>query len=102
MRFHALVPNYQEEEQQRRANILAVTQLAAGVMIIAILIISAWLTPEHVEILVQGVVGSLAMLVSYLFLRKGKLELSAWIVVTLGWLILTMDLMFISGIRGVN
>jgi diguanylate cyclase (GGDEF)-like protein/PAS domain S-box-containing protein len=102
MRFHALVPNYQEEEQQRRANILAVTQLAAGVMIIAILIISAWLTPEHVEVLVQGIVGSLAMLVSYFFLRKGKLELSAWIVVTLGWLILTMDLMFISGIRGVN
>lgn len=102
MRFQVLVPNYLEDEQQRRANILAVTQLAAGIMIVAILIISAVFTPEHAEIFFQGAVGTLAMLVSYYFLRKGKLEISAWIVVTLGWLILTMDLMFISGIRGVN
>lgn len=102
MKLQVLVPNYQEDEEQRRANILAVTQLAAGVMIMAILIISALFTPEHVEVLVQSVVGTLAMLISYIYLRKGKLEISAWIVVILGWLILTMDLMFIAGIRGVN
>lgn len=96
------VPDFPDQEMQRRANILTVTQLAAAVMTISVMIISVIFTPEHIEVWLQGFVGAFAMLVSYILLRKGKLESSAWIVVVLGWLILTLDLALLSGIRGVN
>lgn len=81
---------------------MVATQLASGIMIVVIEISSYILVPEHPEVLLQGMVGAAAMFISYLLLRKGKLEAAGWMIAILGWLILTLDLVFISGIRGVN
>ncbi len=96
------IPEFKDQEKQRRANILVATQLASGIMIVVIVIGSYILAPEHPEVLLQGMVGTVAMFISYFLLRKGKLEAAGWMIAILGWLILTLDLVFISGIRGVN
>jgi len=81
---------------------LVATQFASIIMIVTIEIISYILAPEHTEVIWQGMIGAAAMFISYLLLRKGKLEAAGWLIAVLGWLILTLDLAFISGIRGVN
>lgn len=96
------VPDFSDPGKQRRANILVVTQFASMIMIIAIVIISLVLAPEHHEIIFQAGVGCAAIILSYYLLQKGKLDAAGWAIVILGWLILTLDLAFISGIRGVN
>ncbi len=96
------IPKFEDQEKQRRANILVATQFASIILLVTIEIISYILAPEHPEVLLEGLVGAVAMLVSYLLLRKGKLEAAGWMIAILGWLILTLDLVFISGIRGVN
>jgi len=96
------IPDFKDQEKQRRANILVATQLASGVMIVVIVIGSYIMVPEHPEVLLQGMVGTAAMFFSYILLRKGKLEAAGWMIAILGWLILTLDLVLISGIRGVN
>jgi diguanylate cyclase (GGDEF)-like protein/PAS domain S-box-containing protein len=96
------IPEFKNEEEKRRANILVATQFASIIMIVTIEIISYILAPEHTEVIWQGMIGAVAMLISYLLLRKGKLEAAGWLIAILGWLILTLDLAFISGIRGVN
>jgi len=96
------IPDFKDKEKQRRANILVTTQFASIIMMVMIMIISFFLTPEHNEILLQAGAGAVAMLFSYLLLKKGKLEAACWVIVILGWLILTLDLVLISGIRGVN
>lgn len=101
MKFFSF-PEFRDQEKQRRANILVATQLASGIMIVIIVISSYILAPEHPEVLLQGMVGTAAMFISYLLLRKGKLEVAGWMIAIMGWLILTLDLVFISGIRGVN
>jgi diguanylate cyclase (GGDEF)-like protein/PAS domain S-box-containing protein len=60
------------------------------------------LAPEHSEIIVQASIGIVTIGASYLFLRFKRLNLAGWTIVIFGWLILTLDLIFISGIRGVN
>jgi len=96
------IPEFKDKERQRRANILVTTQFASIIMMVTIMIISFFLTPERNEILLQAGAGAVAMLFSYLLLKKGKLEAAGWVIVILGWLILTLDLALISGIRGVN
>jgi diguanylate cyclase (GGDEF)-like protein/PAS domain S-box-containing protein len=71
-------------------------------MITAIVIISLVLAPERYEVFFQAGVGGAAIILSYYLLQKGKLDAAGWAVVILGWLILTLDLALISGIRGVN
>ncbi len=96
------IPDFSDPGKQRRANILVVTQFAAMIMITAIVIISLVLVPEHYEVIFQAGVGGAAIILSYYLLQKGNLDAAGWSVVILGWLILTLDLAFISGIRGVN
>jgi len=96
------IPAFSDPEEQRRANILVATQVASVVMMVLIGVISAIFAPEHPEIIPFTAVGSLAMTFSFYLLKKGKLEISGWVIAILGWLILTLDLIFISGIRGVN
>jgi diguanylate cyclase (GGDEF)-like protein/PAS domain S-box-containing protein len=96
------IPKFENQEKQRRANILAATQFASIIMIVSIEIISFILAPDHPEVILQGLVGAAVMLISYLLLRKEKLEAAGWIIAIFGWLVLTLDLAFISGIRGVN
>ncbi|NQS90916.1 MAG: GGDEF domain-containing protein [Chloroflexi bacterium] len=96
------VPEFENQEKQRRANILITTQFASFFMILAILIVSVFFTPDHPEVIILSSAGAVAMILSYLFLRNGKLEISGWIVCLSGWLILTSDLAFVAGIRGVN
>lgn len=96
------VPEFKDQEKQRRANILVVTQLSVLVFVIAIIIFSSFTSPEHNETLLLGSIGAMAMLTSYWFLRKGKLETASWMVVILGWLVFTVDLVLFAGIRGVS
>jgi len=96
------LPKFDDPELQRRANILVATQVAAVAMIVLIVMISIVLTPDHPEALLQGAVGVGLLLGSFYLIKIGKLELSAWVIIVIGWLILTLDLAFISGIRGVN
>jgi len=96
------IPEFENQEKQRRANILVVTQFASVILILAIIVVSVILTPEHSEVMLQGSVGAGAMLLSYFLLKKGYVEASGWVLAILGWLILTLDLTLLSGIRGVN
>ncbi|MCJ7734768.1 MAG: sensor domain-containing diguanylate cyclase [Anaerolineales bacterium] len=96
------IPVFENQEKQRRANILVTTQSASFLMILVILIVSVFFSPDHPEVLLQVLVGAAAMVLSYLLLRNGKLEVSGWIVCLSGWLLLTSDLAFVAGIRGVN
>jgi diguanylate cyclase (GGDEF)-like protein/PAS domain S-box-containing protein len=95
-------PHFSNPETQRRASILVATQVAAVVMMVLIVGISFVLAPDHPEVLLQGAAGATAVILSFILLKKGKLEIAGWIIVILGWLVLTLDLAFISGIRGVN
>lgn len=96
------IPKFTDRDDQRRANILVVTQVMVFFIVGAILIFSHNTAPEHPETLIQGGLGMLAMLISYIFLQKGKIKISAWIIAITGWLIFTLDLAFIAGIRGVS
>ncbi len=96
------VPDFADPAKQRRANILVVTQFASIITIVLILVISLAMVPEHNEIIIQVAVGGTTIILSYLLLQKGKLDAAGWTIVILGWLVLTLDLAFISGIRGVN
>ncbi len=96
------VPDFHDPEKQRRANILAVTQVAAWILILLIIVFSLILSPDHPEVIFEGGVGAAAMVLAFALLKSGKLEASGWTVVIFGWLILTLDLALISGVRGVN
>ena len=96
------LPAFDDPDIQRRANILVATQLASVAMIVLVVLVSVILTPEHPEVLIQGAVGGGFMFASFYLTKKGKLDIAAWIIAVLGWLIMTLDLIFISGIRGVN
>ncbi len=96
------VPRFSDPEKQRRSSILFATQISAVVMMVLIVPTSYILAPDHPEVLLEGAIGAAAIFFSCYLLKKGKLEIAGWIVVILGWLILTLDLAFISGIRGVN
>ena len=96
------VPDFDNPEKQRRANILIVTQIAAYALILLIIGVSFILNPEHNEVVLQGAVGAAVMLVSFFLLKKGKLDASGWVIAISGWLIVTLDLALLSGIRGVN
>ncbi len=96
------VPHFSDPELHRRANILIATQIAAIVMMVLIMAVSAIFAPDHPEILPASAVGTLAMIFSFYLLKKRKVEMAGWIIAILGWLVLTLDLALISGIRGVN
>ena len=96
------IPDFKDLEKQRRANILVVTQFSVLFLVIAIVIYSSFTSPEHTEIYYMGGIGALAMLISNGLLRKGKLEAACWLIVILGWLVFTIDLAMVAGIRGVS
>jgi diguanylate cyclase (GGDEF)-like protein/PAS domain S-box-containing protein len=96
------IPEFKDQEKQRRANILVVTQFSVLFLVIAIVIYSSFTSPEHTEIYYMGGIGALAMLISYGLLRKGKLEAACWLIVILGWLVFTIDMAMVAGIRGVS
>ena len=96
------IPDFEDLEQQRRANILLATQAAAIVMMFLILVISLILAPDHPEVILQSVAGTLLIVLSFFLLKRRKVEAAGWVIVILGWLVMTLDLLFISGIRGVN
>jgi diguanylate cyclase (GGDEF)-like protein/PAS domain S-box-containing protein len=96
------LPEFKNQEDQRRANILVVSQFLVFFIVIAVMIFSYFTAPEHTETIIQGGLGLAAMLISYLILRRGDLETAAWIVAMTGWFIFTLDLAVIAGIRGVN
>ena len=96
------IPEFSDQDKQRRANILVVTQFSVLILIAAIVIYSSFASPEHTETLYLGGTGALAMLISYGLLRKGKLEAACWLIVILGWLVFTIDMAMVAGIRGVS
>ena len=102
MRNILSVPDFADPAKQRRAKILVVTQFASILMIAAMMIVYVVLTPERYEVIIQAAVGGAAIILSYYLLQKEKLDAAGWTIIILGWLILTLDLAFISGIRGVN
>ena len=96
------IPEFSDQEKQRRANILVVTQFSVVVLITVMVIFSSFTSPEHRETIPMGVAGGLIMAISYGLLRKGKIEIASWVVIISGWLIFTVDLASIAGIRGVS
>ena len=96
------IPEFSDQDKQRRANILVVTQFSVFILIAAIVIYSSFASPEHTETFYLGGTGALAMLISYGLLRKGKLEAACWLIVILGWLVFTIDMAMVAGIRGVS
>ncbi len=96
------IPDFKDQEKQRRANMLVVTQFSVIILVAAIVIYSSFTSPEHPEVLFMGGIGALAMLISYGLLRKGKLEAACWLIVILGWLVFTIDMAMVAGIRGVS
>jgi diguanylate cyclase (GGDEF)-like protein/PAS domain S-box-containing protein len=96
------LPEFKDLEQQRRAHILIATQAAAVLMMFLILVISLILTPDHPEVIPQTFAGIILIIFSYYLLKRKKVEAAGWVIVILGWLVMTLDLLFISGIRGVN
>ena len=96
------IPEFANQDDQRRANILVVSQFVVFFIVAAILVFAQNTTPEHTETLLQGGLGMLSMVVSYFFLRNRKIKISAWIIAITGWLIFTLDLAFIAGIRGIS
>jgi diguanylate cyclase (GGDEF)-like protein/PAS domain S-box-containing protein len=96
------IPEFADQDDQRRANILVVSQFMVFFMVAAILVFTQKTTPEHPETLLEGGLGMLAVVVSYFFLRKGKIKIAAWLIAITGWLIFTLDLALIAGIRGVS
>jgi len=96
------IPKFPNQDDERRANILVVSQFIVFFIVAAILVFTQNTSPEHPETLLEGSLGMLAMVVSYLFLRNRKILISAWIIAITGWLIFTLDLAFIAGIRGIS
>ena len=96
------VPHISDPEKQRRANILITTQVASVVTMVLIAVVSAFFSPDHPEILPATAAGASMMILSFYLLKKGKVVMAGWIIAILGWLVLTLDLVFISGIGGVN
>ena len=96
------IPKFADQDKQRRANILVVTQFSVIILVAAIVIYSSFSSPEHPEVYYMGGIGALAMLISYGLLRKGKLEAACWLIVILGWLVFTIDMAMVAGIRGVS
>ena len=96
------VPDFPDPEQQRHAKILVVTQFAAIIMALLIVVFTVIFTTGHPEVIYYGIVGMVAIVSSFVLLKMGKIKASGWIIVILGWAILTLDLALISGIRGVN
>ena len=97
-----VIPEFDDQEKQRRANILVLTLFAVIVLIPGLVIYSMLMTPEHSEALLMGGTGVALVVFSYALLRTGRIEAACWLVVGLGWLIFTLDLTFIAGIRGVS
>ena len=102
MKKFLIVPEFDDQEKQRRANILVITLFAVIVLIPGLVLYSLFMTPEHSEVLLMGGTGVVLVVVSYALLRMGRIEAACCIVVGLGWLIFTLDLTFIAGIRGVS
>lgn len=100
-RFH-IIPEFEDQEKQRRANILVLTLFAVILLIPGLVFYSMFTTPEHSEAQLMGAMGAILVVISYALLRKGKIEAACWMIVVLGWLIFTLDLAFIAGIRGVS
>ena len=96
------IPDFTNQDDQRRANILVMSQFMVFFAVAAIMVFANYTTPEHTETLLQGGLGMLAMVISYFFLRRGRIRIAAWIVTITGWLIFTLDLALIAGIRGVS
>ncbi len=96
------IPEFTDRDDQRRANILVVSQIMVFLIVAAILVFTQNTTPDRTETFLQGGLGMMAMVISYIFLRKGKLRIAAWMVAVIGWLIFTLDLALIAGIRGVS
>ena len=96
------IPNFSDPEKQRRASILVATQVAAVVMMLLIMVTTFASSTDHPEILFEGAAGAALIIYSFYLLKKGKLVIAGWIIVVMGWLVLTLDLVFISGIQGVN
>jgi len=96
------IPEFTDPEIQRRATMLVVTQFVVLLLVSAILIFSLATAPEHPEILLQGILGIVAMIISHILLRKGRISAASWLIVAPGWLIFTLDLGMYAGIRGVN
>jgi len=96
------IPEFTDRDDQRRANILVVSQIMVFLIVAAILVFTQNTTPDRTETFLQGGLGMLAMVVSYFFLRNKKIKISAWIIAIAGWLIFTLDLAFIAGIRGIS
>jgi diguanylate cyclase (GGDEF)-like protein/PAS domain S-box-containing protein len=97
-----VIPEFEDQEKQRRANILVITLSAVIILIPGLVLYSMFMTPEHNEVLLMGATGVALVVISYTLLKKGKIEAACWLVVGLGWLIFTLDLVFIAGIRGVS
>jgi len=102
MNKYFVIPKFLDQEKQRRADILVVSQFSVMLLVAAIVIFSAISTPEHTETYYLGAGGALAMIFSYLLLKNGKLEAACWMIVILGWLIFSVDLAAVAGIRGVS
>ena len=96
------IPEFLDQEKQRRAQLLVVTQFGVIFMVAAIMVFSFISTPEHSEVLVEGSIGAAAMVISYLLTRRGKLNAASWLIVILGWMVFTTDLALVAGIRGVS
>jgi len=97
-----MIPDFIDQEKQRKADILVVSQISLLLLVIAMVIYSAFTTPEHTETYYMGGVGVLAIICSFLLLRNGKLEAACWMIVIPGWLVFTVDLAAVAGIRGVS
>ena len=102
MKKYFVIPKFLDQEKQRGADILVVSQFSGLLLVIAIVIFSAITSPEHTETYYLGAAGVLAIIFSYILLRNGKLEAACWMIVILGWLVFTVDLAAIAGIRGVS
>lgn len=96
------IPKFENQDDQRRANILVVTQFTVFFIVAAIVVFTQTTTSEHPETLLQGFLGMVAMLVSYVFLRSRRIRIAAWVITITGWLIFTLDLALIAGIRGIS
>ena len=85
------IPEFLDQEKQRRAQLLVVTQFGVIFMVAAIMVFSFISTPEHSEVLVEGSIGAAAMVISYLLTRRGKLNAASWLIVILGWMVFTIQ-----------
>ncbi len=65
------VPHFSNPEIQRRANILVTTQVAAVVMMVLIgtATILSGQAGEHPEVVLESIVGVVAMILSYYYLK---------------------------------